>query len=142
MPTFISDEGVWVPAKEKVALERINPETGETEPFIYEGDDRAALEMLKELDLLEQGYMGTHFSENMELFELARSKGYNSVEEYVEKLGYNSEKAKELVAKYKSQHNTHKLPEKVAAKKISGGGTNTAGTGNDMEGGFGDLPKA
>ena len=138
MPTFISDEGVWVPAKEKVALERINPETGEAEPFIYEGDDRAALEMLKELDI---DHMGSHFSENMELFELARARGYDNVEEYVKKLGYNSDKAKELVAKYREKHNTHKLPERVAAKKISGGGTNTAGTGNDLEGGFGDLPK-
>lgn len=139
MPTFISDEGVWVPAKEKVALERINPETGEPEPFIYEGDDRAALEMLKELDV---DHLGSHFTENMELFELARGKGYNSVEEYVEKLGYNSNKAKELVAKYREQHNTHKSPEKKVVKKISGGGVNTAGTGNDLEGGFGDLPKA
>ena len=141
MPTFISDEGVWVPAKEKVALEKTNPETGEKEPFIYEGPDRAALEMLKDMDMEEQGYMGTHFSENMELFELARGRGYNSVEEYVEKLGYNSKKAKELVAKYKSKYQTHTLPEKIQGKKFQGGGTNTAGTGNDLEGGFGDLPK-
>jgi hypothetical protein len=141
MPTFISDEGVWVPAKEKVALEKVNPETGEKEPYIYEGQDRAALEMLKEMDMEEQGFMGVHFSENMELYELARGRGYNSVEEYVEKLGYNANKAKELVAKYKSKYVTHAAPEKVKGKEFAGGGVNTAGTGNDLSGGFGDLPK-
>jgi len=141
MPTFISDEGVWVPAKEKVALEKVDPETGEKEPFIYEGQDRAALEMLKEMDMEEQGYMGVHFSENMELYELARGRGYNSVEEYVEKLGYNAKKAKELVAKYKAKYVTHAQPEKVKGKEFAGGGVNTAGTGNDLSGGFGDLPK-
>jgi len=141
MPTFISDEGVWVPAKEKVALEKVNPETGEKEPYIYEGQDRAALEMLKEMDMEEQGFMGVHFSENMELYELARGRGYNSVEEYVEKLGYNTKKAKELVAKYKAKYVTHSAPEKVKGKEFAGGGVNTAGTGNDLSGGFGDLPK-
>jgi len=140
MPKFISDEGVWVPSKEKVALERINDETGEKEPFIYEGPDRAALEMLKELDLAEQGYMGTHFSENADLYELARAKGYNSVEDYVKKLGYDASKAKALVEKYKKINNTHALPEKVVGKDFPGGGVNTAGTGNDKKGGFGDIP--
>ena len=141
MPTFISDEGVWVPAKEKVALEKINPETGEKEPYIYEGQDRAALEMLKEMDMEEQGFMGVHFSENMELYELARGRGYNSVEDYVEKLGYNAQKAKELVAKYKAKYVTHAQPEKIKGKEFEGGGKNTATGENNMSGGFGDLPK-
>jgi len=140
-PRFISDEGIFVPAKEKVALERVNEETGEVEPYIYEGPDRAALQMLKELDLEEQGYMGQHFSENLELFELARMRGYNSVEEYVERLGYNSNKAKELAAKYKEKYYTHRPPVKVKGKKFKGGGVNTAGTGGDREGGFGELPE-
>ena len=140
-PRFISDEGVWVPGNEKVALEKVNPETGEKEPFIYEGQDRGALEMLRELDLEEQGYMGQHFTENMELFEIARTKGYDSVEDYVEKLGYKSDKAKELVAKYKKKYHTHELPPKVKAKKVTGGGRNTAGTGDDKEGGFGSMPE-
>ena len=139
-PTFISDEGVWIPGKEKVALEKKNKETGETEPFIYEGQDRAALQMLKDLDLEEQGHMGQHFTENADLYEVCRAKGYDSIEEYVERLGYKSDKAKELVEKYKSQFNTHKTPNKVKGKEFVGGGSNTAGTGNDKKGGFGDLP--
>ena len=157
MPRFISDEGVWVVAKERVSLKnetekvQTNPSVegskyyGEQvqpgEDFIYEGPDRAALQMLKELDLHEQGYMGSHFTESPELFELARTKGYDNVEDYVKKLGYKSDKAKELVAKYKTTYATHSGPAKVKGKEFMGGGKNTAGTGNDLKGDFGD-PKA
>jgi len=137
MPKFISDEGVWVPAKEKVALVRVN-EDGNEEPFIYEGPDRAAMEMLKDMDLAEVGYMGQHFTENVDLFELARAKGYDNVEEYVKRLGYKSEKAKELVEKYKKTYHTHEAPKKVQGTTFSGGGVNTAtGQGNKL-GGFGE----
>ena len=141
-PRFISDEGVWVPAKEKVALEKVNPETGEKEPYIYEGADRAALLMIKELDAEEDGYIGQHFTENIQLFELARARGHDSVEDYVKKLGYKSDKAKELVEKHKKLYHTHKAPDKKKGKEFTGGGRNTAGTGSDKKGGFGDIPEA
>lgn len=154
MPSFISDEGVWVPSKERISLKNetaevaINPSVEgskyhgeEVQPgddFIYEGPDRAALKMLGELDLAKQGYMGTHFTENPDLFDLARSKGYDNIEDYVKKLGYKSEKAKELVEKYKKTYSTHSGPAKVKGTDFVGGGKNTAGTGNDKKGGFGD----
>ena len=157
MPRFISDEGVWVVAKERVSLKNetgavaVNPSVEGSkyhkeqiqpgEDFIYEGPDRAALKMLQELDLAEQGYMGQHYSESPELFELARTKGYDNVEDYVKKLGYKTDKAKELVKKYKDTYYSHSGPAKVTGTKFKGGGTNTAGTGNDIEGDFGD-PKA
>ena len=156
MPKFISEEGVYVPSIERVALKNKSDETiinpsmegskyfGEEvkpgEDFIYEGLDRAAIKMIKEQEGEDAETMGTHFTESTELFELARSKGYDSVEDYVKKLGYNSDKAKAIAAKNKKKINTHSLPPKVKGKKISGGGTNQTGSGGDLMGGFGAEP--
>ena len=143
MPRFVSKEGIWIPKKEKVALEKKNPETGEVEPYIYEGPDRAALKMLKDMNAEEDGYIGTHFTLNPDMYELARQRGYDNVEEMMEKLGYNAKRAKEIAQKKLEEYTKHEAPERKPAAKFRGGGVNTASDSNieDRYGGFGEPPK-
>ena len=141
MPKWNSDGGIWTPRKERVALKRTNKETGEEEDYIYEGLDRGALKQLDEDDATEAGFIGQDFTENAEMYEIARKKGFDNVEDYVTKMGYNKEKAKAKAAENKKKVNTHAAPKKVKGKKFYGGGTNQGGNSTaDIDGGFGAAP--
>ena len=130
MSRFISKDGVWHPAKEKVAL--VNRKTGE--PFIYEGADRAAL-----FELFQQKVetLGTDFRYDADLLNRIRQLGFKDIEEYLKFIGYDSEKVEAHFKKNASIINKHELPEKVAAIEKMGGGVDTSGQGNDIPGGFG-----
>lgn len=130
MSRFISKDGVWHPAKEKVAL--TNHKTGE--PYIYDGADRAAL-----FELFQQKVetLGQDFRFDSDLLNRIRQLGYKDVEEYLKFIGYNKEKVEADFKKNATMVSRHELPEKVAAIEKMGGGTDTSGQGNDIPGGFG-----
>ena len=74
MPRFISKEGVWHPAKERVALKNLSGKTKKVDgedvqpgdDYIYEGADRAAL---FELYKLKVETLGEDFRKNPEFLQ-------------------------------------------------------------------------
>lgn len=156
MAKWISEGGMFFPANERVGLTNntdkviTNPSAEwsmfyneEVQPgadYIYEGPCRDALKILREQGLEDLGFLGDHFTQNNDMIELARIKYNKTVEEYAEMMGYNKDKAKELAEKYKKQVFVRLEPKRVPEIKISGGGTNRAGTGGDKAGGLGDIP--
>ena len=157
MPKGISEEGMVFAARERVVLRNntdkvlINPsdensryhgeEVQPGEEYIYEGPDRGFQELLKEMGAENEGYLGQPFEQNPEMIQLARQKHYTSVKEMVEMEGYDKELTKKRVEEAKKKVNSHKLPEKKPGQKFSGGGRNTTGGGNEIQGDWGDLPK-
>jgi len=142
MPSYISRDGVWHPAKEKVALVNhskkdieINGETVKAgDPYIYDGADRAALfELYKE----KVDTLGINFRQDPDLIARVRQLGYKSVDAYAKVVGYDKKKVDEDFEKNASVVNKHELPEKVEAIQTLGGGRDFAGQGMDKHGGFG-----
>lgn len=154
MPTFVSKDGVFHPAKERVALRNNSNETiknpsaeyskycGEEvkpgEQYIYEGPDRAAL---FELYLQKQETMGFPFWDDPELVSRVRQLGYKDVKQYAKAMGWNKEKVEEEFVKKASVVTKHELPEKVKAIERLGGGMDTSGQGKNRYGGFGEVPQ-
>lgn len=130
MSRWVSKDGVWHPAKEKVAL--MNHKTGE--PFIYDGPDRGAL-----FDLFREKVdtLGMDLRHDSDLLNRIRQLGFKDIDEYLKYVGYDSEKIDSEFKKNASRVNKHELPERVAAIDKMGGGTDTSGQGNDILGGFG-----
>lgn len=135
MPSWVSKNGVVVPAKEKVAL--TDPKTGE--PYIYEGDDRAALEYLKEQNAT---HLGRPFWEDPELIGRVRQIHNCSMKEYMEMMGFDEKTTLVEIEKNLSQPITHTEPKRNKATRQRSGGANTAGTSGHYEGDFGDLSDA
>lgn len=144
-PNYVSKEGVFFPAKEKVGL--INrsgktitvegKEVKDGEPYIYEGVDRAAL---YELYLQGTETMGQNFRQNPEFLANVRNQGFSNVDEYLKAIGYEENMTEEEFEKKISRVNKHELPKKVAAVKVLGGGKDFAAQGEDKYGSF-DKPK-
>ena len=148
MPQYVSHEGIWHPAKEKVGLINKSGKTKEIDgkevkdgdPYIYEGPDRAAL-----FELFKQKVetLGTSFRNNPEFLTAIRNQGFQSVDDYLESIGYDENKALAEFEEKASVVQKHELPEKVAGVKVLGGGKDFAAQGEDVYGGFGkpkDLP--
>ncbi len=142
MPNWVSKDGEWFPAKEKVALKK---ESGE--PFIYEGPDRAAIKELweqagrpkvsNEKDLTDKkAFLGQDFRSNTDMINTARQLGYKTVDAYVKAHGYSADEAKKNFEEKASEVSVHELPKKVDPAYIEGGGMDTSGQGNDKMGGF------
>jgi len=142
MPNYVSHEGIWHPAKEKVGL--INKsgktikvedkEVNDGEPYIYEGPDRAALfELFK--DNVET--LGMSFKNNPEFLSAVRNMGFSNVDEYLKSIGYDDQKALDEFIEKAAEVKRHELPKKVEAIKVLGGGKDFAAQGEDQYGGFG-----
>lgn len=127
MGSWISRDGVLKPATERVALYDKNGD-----PSIYEGPDRSAMEYLKEVG---QESLGMHFSEDSEIIERAHEKK-KTIEEFTKQNIYTKEKREAGFREAEAKKVNHKLPDRKPATKQKGGGSNTAGTGGDMDGGF------
>ena len=158
MPNWVSKDGVWHVAKERVALKNNSGKTitnpsaewskyaGEEiepgEPFIYEGPDRAALFELFKIDPSgEVATLGVNFRDDVDLQDRIRQRGYKTVNEYAKSVGYNKEKVEAKFAELIEKTTTHDLPKRVnMIKAAESGGTNTAGTDGNMEGNFGEPP--
>ena len=133
MPSFISKLGVWEPKEEY----HINPTAKPGENPVYQGPDRAALEMMK-----EQGVdsFGTLYSTDSELAMLARALGFKDLDEYLKVRGWNKEKALANYEAEKKKVVTHELPDRKNPGKFVGGGQDYSMQGNDRSGGIGKLP--
>ena len=144
MPTFVSDKGVWHPAKEEIGLTNISTKSfeykGKTikpgQPFVYEGPDRAALQELGDQNV---STFGTDFRKDPEFRQSIRNQGFDNVDQYLKDMGYDEEadtkKYKEKVSKVKA----HDIPKAVKEIKQMGGGKDYTGNkNNDIIGGFGD----
>jgi len=133
MPSFISNNGVWEPAMEKVALV-----DKKGEPIIYEGKDRAALEMIANGDITSQ-----HFSKDTEFINRVRQVHNMSMPEYMTANGFDEKTSKAEFEKKMAIVNLHKPGVRKPAKRQRSGGANTApGGGGSLEGSFGNLAEA
>lgn len=120
MPSWISVNGVWKPKKERVY------DTKKDE--IYEGPDRAALEILEE-EKVE--HLGMPIENDPQLLEIAQRMGL-SVEDYIKRFA----PSKKQVEAQQEEHNKvvdHKPEPKRRGVKPRGGGVT-------ITGGFGDTP--
>ena len=136
MPNFVSKDGVWYPANEKVGLTDHKGTDGRKkgDPYVYEGPDRAAL-----FELFKAGVetFGGDFRHDAELLNRVRSLGFDSVDQYAQAVGYDPKKAEKEFKEKASKVTKHELPKKVEAIQKLGGGTDTSGQGNIRYGGFG-----
>lgn len=143
MPRWISDEGEWHPEKEKVALvdHKGNKKEGRSpgDPYIYEGPDRAAL-----FELYKEGVekFGQNFRQNTDFLSSIRTLGFQSIDEYLKAMGYDSATSKKEFESKIAKVTKHELPKKVEAVKVLGGGADLSGSKNNKYGGFGDQPEA
>ena len=144
MPTYVSKNGVFHPAKEHAVL----PHLSGTPNEVYDGPDRAAMHELalahgvdtngkpKELTF------GIDFRNDPDMINRARSLGFKNVDEYARAMGYN--KTKEEEAKINAEKdnivNKYEPPKRSEEHKMLGGGTDTSGQGNDTYGGLGSDP--
>lgn len=153
-------DGKWHPAKERVALKNLSgkvvtvkqkdkngkefiQEVQPGEDYIYEGPDRAALFELYLIDKTgNTTTIGENFRSNIEFMEsYAKYRnmfGFTSVEEFLKYLGWDEEKAKEEFERKAAVIKKHDLPRRVDIINKLGGGKDTANSGLDKMGGFGD----
>lgn len=152
MPTFVSNKGVWYPAKEKIGLvykgkksipkDKLSKSiviNGDVlrpgDPFIYDGADRAALQMLQEEGVET---LGKDFRRDPEFLQAVRNMGFNSVLEYLKHIGYDDEAEEKKFQEKAAQVEAHEIPARVEEIEVMGGGKDFAGGGNDIIGGFGE----
>lgn len=136
MPNYVSKDGVFYPANEKVGLVDHKGTDGRQpgDPYVYVGPDRAAL-----FELYKAGVetFGVDFHHDAELLHRVKQLGFNNVDEYAKTVGYDKKKVEEEFTKKASVVNKHEIPKKVEAIKIMGGGMDSSGQGNEKHGGFG-----
>lgn len=128
MPNFVSKFGIFHPRKEKTYL----PDKEE----IYTGPDRAAVEMIKE----NGGQLGAHFRTSAEFVMRVKQLGFGSIDEYLQFMGYDEKKAEAEFNKSMNEVIKHESPKKIKARRFEGGGMDTSGQGNHMEGDFKAAP--
>jgi hypothetical protein len=154
MPTFISERGVFHPAKEKVSLKykgdkkilKKDLPSGVTiagdvlnpgDDFLYDGPDRAAMQVLfKEGG--DAGTLGFDFKNDPDFIQMTRTRGFNTVDEYLKSIGYNEEAEKKKFEEKVSKVKAHDIEKKVNEIEVLAGGRDFAGGNNDIIGGFGD----
>jgi hypothetical protein len=146
MSRFISKEGIWFAAKEKVGLINYSGKTkiingkevAPLEPYIYEGPDRAAL---YELYQQKVETLGQNFRRDTEFLQSVRNMGFKDTEEYLAFIGYDKEKVEKDFKEKASVVNSGEMEARVKEVKMLGGGVDTTGSGQDRYGGFGPQPK-
>jgi len=131
MPSYVSLNGEWKPALEKVSI--VNKKG---EPEIYQGEDRAALEEIAAGNVTSQP-----FWKDTEFINRVRQVHNMSMKEYMDANGFDEKTSKEEFEKKLKVVNLHKKPTPKPAKKFRSGGENTAG-GGSLTGDFGDLSEA
>lgn len=143
MPNYVSDGGVWHPAKEHAVL----PHLAGTDKEVYDGPDRAAMEELaKAYGVDEKGYpkqttFGMPFTRDPDLINRAKQLGFVSVQEYADAVGYNAEQAKKDFEAKAAVINKYEPSKRQPERQIDGGGKDLSGQGKDRYGGLGDPPE-
>lgn len=147
MARFISKDGKWYPAREKVGLvnrtgkDIKHPITGEIvkagEPYIYEGPDRDAL---YELWKAEVEYFGEDFRKSTDFQQMIRNRGFKNEKEYLKFIGFDEKESEEEFEKKAAVLPKDEIKKKSEAIQTLGGGADTSGSGQDRYGGFGAAP--
>ena len=132
MSTYVSKNGEWKPAKEKVAI--VN---AKGEPEVYEGPDRAAL-----ADIKAGNIESKPFWKDTEWINRVRQLHNMSMEEYMVSVGFDEKTSLEEFEKKMKEVNLHKDLPRRPATRFKSGGANTAGSSGHLEGDFGDLSDA
>lgn len=133
MPSYVSLNGVWEPALEKVALVK-----KDGEPFIYEGKDRAALEEIAAGNVTSQP-----FWKDTEFINRVRQVHNMSMKEYMDANGFDEKTSKAEFEKKLAIVNLHKPLLRKPSKRQRSGGANTApGGSGSLEGDFGGIAEA
>lgn len=127
MPSWISRLGKWVPKHEHVVL----PQFQGTDKEVYDGPDRAALEVLK-----EQGVenLGEDFRDNAEMIEVATKFNCDTPEEYARKRGWKPEADSKRIEEESKKVNTHSAPKKQKGVFPEGGSPLQKGGWEDPRG--------
>jgi len=126
MPNFVSEFGVW-----KAATERVVDPDAPVGKEIYEGPDRAAMQMLKE----NGDTIGQHFKTNMDFVMRVKQLGFASIDDYLKFIGHDEKKQQAKFDELLKRVNKHELPERHSAVRIDvSGGDDTSGHGNHMKG--------
>lgn len=86
MPSFISKQGKWSPAKEKYFDEK----TGD----MVVGDDRAAVEFMKE----NGGDVGQDALKDPQLLQASRNAGFNKLQDYLDHFAPSPKQVEETKA--------------------------------------------
>lgn len=153
-PTFISERGIFHPAKEKVSLKYkgekkiakkdlppgvtisgdfLNP----GDDFLYDGPDRGALQMIHK-ETNGDGVLGSDFRTDPEFIQSVRNRGFNTVDEYLKSIGYDETKDKKKFEEKVSKVQAHEVENRVNEIEVLAGGRDFTGSQNDIIGGFGD----
>ena len=125
MGSWVSKDGVHVPAQEEVALK-----DKDGKPYIYKGADRSATEYLK-----EQGvdHLGSPWWEYPDMIARVRQVHNCSMDEYKKMTGYDEATTKEIIEKNLKEVTLHSdSPRKPGVRPRSG----------PIEGAFGDKEEA
>ena len=147
MGTWVSKNGVQVPAREKVALVNNTDKTiivdgksvGPGEPYIYEGPDRSATEYLKENSV---EYLGRPWFEDPEVIGRIRQIHNCSIKEYMDMTGYDEKTTLAEVEKKLSEFVLHSTPVRKPGQRQRSGGADSTGSGKNYEGNFGGEGRA
>jgi len=132
MPSYVSNNGVWEPALEKVAITDKNGE-----PKIYEGPDRAAKAEIKAGNITSQP-----FWKDTEFINRVRQVHNMSMEEYMKANGFDEKTSQAEFEKKLAVVNLHKDPVKKPASSFRSGGADTSGQGENYSGDFGGIKEA
>lgn len=157
MPTFISKGGVLHPAKEsvsliyrgKVAIPRKDLPEGVTIPnsaeflepgqgFLYDGPDREALNVMFR-ENPDGSLIGSDFRNDPDFIQMTRTRGFNTVEDYLKSIGYDEAKETAKFNERASKVQSHEVSKRVEEIEVLAGGKDYAGAGADTVGGFGDA---
>jgi hypothetical protein len=141
MPTWISDRGTWHPAKEHVVL----PHLQGTSKEVYDGPDRAALYQLWE----ESGkpedakkcmeVLGSDFRMDPDFIARVRQMGFESMDKYLEFIGYDDKKVAEENKKKFVDVKSHEVLKRSKEIDTPGGGVEQ-GSGKVLrKGAIGDV---
>jgi len=149
MSRWLSLDGKWFPALEKVSLvnhgpDMKHPKTGEIvktgDPYIYEGPDRAALFELWSID--KEGtvtYIGKDFKTDLDFLKMIKDTGFKSLKEYLSYVDYDGVKAEKEFKKKASMVTSHEILHRENPLEVIAGGADTSGGGADIVGGFGEA---
>ena len=141
MPTWISKEGEWFPAKEHAVL----PHLSGTSREVYDGPDRGALYQLwQESGKPEDAkrcleHLGSNFRNDPDFINRVRQLGFSSVKEYLAFIGYDETKAMKQAEDNLVRVKSHEVLKRAKAVETEGGGVEF-GTGEVLaKGAIGDV---
>lgn len=157
MSRWISLDGKWFPAKERVGLKnnanedikipKKRDEKGEVieweivppgADYIYEGPDRAAL---FELYLIDKSgavnHLGVDFKTDPMFIKMTKDTGFASVKEYLAYMDYDEKKVKARFDELSKSVKPHDVIKWGKFQEMIAGGKDTSSSGKHVVGGFG-----